>query len=306
MLLGQMVLVAQFGANKARSSMTYQKNGRWHFSVSLVDRVPPRIGRGQDGDPIYPIISEEIVAACRSFYTEVKAFLAGQRDEPPSISCLSGTGPHGSIRKIEGPVAADDVYGPKALVSVYDEDRPSEREERRPRWIDPEYVPAILMLTAPGGSLRFNDSTSRKTKDGVQTPAEARRFFLSFGRGQDQNIRVTRIISNPRTGLQVHRRDSRLNRLFHYDLRRNSLEFKSDESMPLNRYSAGFSVKGRSEAIKTAGAHYSLAQKREGKEKIHHLGATRAAFERELKEVFELADQLHTELTRRRRETGNY
>lgn len=286
--------------------MAYLKDGKWHFPCTTVDSVPPRIGRGQDGDPIYPILSAEVVAACRAFYAAAVAFLDGQRDEPPSFPSLLTSGPLGSIRKIEGPIAADDLYGPKALVFVLDEDRPSEREKRRARWIDPEYVPAIIMLTAAGSSLRFNDSTPKKTKDGIQTPADARRFFLSFGRGQDQNIRLARIISNPGIGLQVHRRDSRLNRDFHYDLRRNSLEFKSDHSVPANRASAGFSAKGRSEAIKAAGKHYSLAQKADGKAEVLHLGASRAAYERELKEVFELADQLHKELTRRRREIGNH
>jgi len=165
-------------------------------------------------------------------------------------------------------------------------------------------VPALLLLIAPGGSLRFNDSKSRKEKNGVQTPPDKRRFFVTFGRGQEQNIRLLRIITNAPKGRQVHRITVKFDPDYHYDYRKNCLDFVRDESVIKSGRPAGYSDKGREAAIESAGAHFERATERHGKAALRHLADSQTSFKKLLRHCFDAADRLHAEQTRRRKLAG--
>lgn len=271
----------------------------WKFEVRYTTDFPRRVGRGQSGDPIYAPISEKGWAACMKYYEEVECFLAGKREDLPSLDLVAEALPHSSIVTFTVEDSNYDVFGPKVLVTIKDEDR--RPEKRRPRLFDPVYFPPLLMLTAPGGSLRFNDSKATKDSNGQPIPRDDRRLFLSFGRGADQNIRVLRIIADAAPGEQVHRRLSKLDRNFHYDHRKSALEAKRDDTVRKGRQSAGASRKGRQAAIRVAGQHYEKARKQRGPEAVQHIAKSRAEFEQTLKRVLSLADACHKELVKKRR-----
>lgn len=277
--------------------MNSQLKKPWVFEGGITTDLPRRIGRGQDGDPIYAPISKRGWLACKKYYKEVERFLVGERKEPPLE--LTEAIPHGSILEITVESSNHDVFGPKAFVTIKDDDRPSEK--RSPRIFDLVYVPALLMLTAPGGSLRYNDSKSKIDSNGQPTPKNDRRLFLSFGRGAEQNIRVLRIIADALRGEQVHRKLTNLDSNFHYDHRKSALEAKLDDTTRRTRQSAGASRKGRAAAIRAAGAHFEKAKKLRGVEAVQHIAESRTGLEQELKRVFSLADACHKELVKKRR-----
>ncbi|MGY4366914.1 hypothetical protein ACVW1A_002979 [Bradyrhizobium sp. LB1.3] len=270
----------------------------WTFEVTM-GRVQPRIGRGQDGDPIYLPLSASACSACREYYDQVDRYLNRTSADLPPLDRLSAELPHGAIQRIELASGQDDLFGPKALVTIVDEDRP--RETRSPRIFDPEYVPAIVMMTAPGGSVRFNDSKSNKDKNGDVTRSNDRRFLLTFGRRAEQNIRLMRIIFDAPKGQQVHRIHRELDAGYHYDHRKSVLYLKSDDSVVQSGTPAGYSTKGRAAAIEAAGQHFDRALKNKGLGAVSHIATTRVAFERELRRMFRSADDLHRELVKRRR-----
>lgn len=271
---------------------------KYDFKVSYTTDIPRRIGRGQDGDPIHSPISEKSWSACLKYFEEVERFLAQEKNEPPSLKQVVATLPQGSIVRVEVGKSKD-VFGPKALVSIKDGDRPT--EQRSPRIFDPVFVPLLLMMTAPGGSLRFNDTKGKNGADGNPIAPDDRRLFVSFGRGAEQNIRVLRIIYDPKAGEQVHRVHRKLDPLFHYDHRKSALVAKSDDSVRGSGQSAGFSRKGRSAAINVAGEHYDKAVALRGANSVDHIAKTRGEFKRILKWALRLADDLHKALVDRRR-----
>lgn len=276
------------------------KKTSWHFKIETGRRLP-RIGRGGDGDPIYSPLPEAGCRACRDYYDRAQRYLDRMLPELPALSDLSAQLPHGAIQKIEAGLG--DLFGPKALVTISDADRP--RETRSPRIFDPEYVPAIVMMTAPGGSIRFNDSKPRNDKNGKATPPDDRRFLLTFGRRAEQNVRIMRVIFDAPKGQQVHRIHRELAPDYHYDHRRSVLGLKSDNSIVRYGLPAGYSAKGRAAAIAAAGEHFERAAKKDS-EAVLHIARTRLDFERELRRMFRLADSLHKELVKRRRaEEGN-
>lgn len=278
--------------------------GRWMFLPTIASRPFRRVGRGIAGDPIYPVLGERGACACLKYYEDALRFLRGEADEPPSLEAVrSAAIPHGPIFELslQDSEATPDVFGPKVYVWIEDADRMEELFDRSPRWLDPEYVPVLLLLVAAGGSLRFNDSTSRKDKNGVATPPEKRRFFLAFGRGAEQNIRLLRIIADAPEGSQVHRRTQKSDPNFHYDHRKNCLEFKSDDSVIQSGRPAGYSGKGREAAIEAAGEHFERAAERHGPPALRHIADSPASFRELLGRCFEIADRLHAEQTRRRK-----
>jgi hypothetical protein len=276
--------------------------GKWHFPITWVDQVPVIVGRGFGGDPAYPIMSEEGVQACIKFYEDAKLYLSGRTNAAPRLDAvIAAAVPHAAILAVS--LANDtDLFGPKALVSIEDADRPHERLKRKPRWFDPEFIPALLLLTAPGGSLRFNDSRGKTDSKGLPTKPEDRRLLISFGRRQNQNIRILRVIANASAGSQIHRLTVAVDRSYHYDYRKNSLSEKQDESVIKYGKPAGYSGKGRAAAIGAAGEHFDRAAKRQGKAALSHLAKSRAGFEKLLRSSFDIADRLHAEASRLRRD----
>lgn len=282
------------------------KFGRWNFEPVISPDGPPlRVGRGYKGDPVYLALGERGVEECRKYYEKGLRFLSGELSEPPSLACVvSAAIPHGSILKIAAPrdSAELDGFGPKALVSIKDEDRPAEK--RRPRWFDPEFVPILILLISPGGSLRFNDSRPQKDKNGIPTPESKRRFFLSFGRAQEQNIRLLRVIADAPKGHQLRRRTTKSDREFHYDHRKNCLYLVRDDTAVKSGQPAGYSAKGREAAIDAAVEHFKAASKRRGEAALRHIADSPVTFERLLRHCFDVADRLHAEQTRRRELNG--
>ncbi|WP_404559452.1 hypothetical protein [Bradyrhizobium ottawaense] len=268
------------------------------FEVTYTTDIPRRIGRGQDGDPIYAPLPRASWRACLRYFGAVESFLAGRTDRMPRLGAIAKI-THGTILSIRSDRAKEDIFGPKALIVIKDDDRPTER--RRPRIFDPVYVPALLMLAAAGGSFRFNDSKSKQDAQGELLKADDRRFYVSFGRRAGQNVRVLRIISDPGRGQQVHRSNRQLDSNYHYDHRKSTMTLRLDDSARSTGHSAGLSRKGRAAAIKAAGEHYERAIKLRGRECVQHLGKSRGEFERQLIRVFALADEFHMALVKRRR-----
>lgn len=282
--------------------MKSPKKKPWVFEVKLTRDIPRRIGRGQDGDPIYAPLSKEGWTTCLRYFESVQNFLSGTTSKLPSLGSIAKLLPHGTLISIDEERSKEDLFGPKALIVIKDDDRP--REKRRPRIFDPVYVTALVMLAAAGGSYRFNDSKSKRDAYGQPTRTGDRRLFVSFGRRAKQNIRVLRIIADPRPGQQIHRIIRQLDSQFHYDHRQSTLVVRLDDSVGGGRHSAGFSRKGRAAAIKAAGEHYERAIQLRGRECVQHLGKSRAEYEKQLTRVFNLADDLHTKLVKRRRSSG--
>jgi hypothetical protein len=280
------------------------KFGRWNFQPVIVLNGPPtRVGRGFDGDPIHGVLGGDAVVECRNYYERGLLFLNGEVREPPCLEpVILSALPHGPIFDISAPEASEvlDEFGPKALVWIMDDDRPKERYKRNPRWFDPEYVPVLLLLVAPGGSLRFNDSTPQKDKNGVPTRPDKRRFFVSFGRAQEQNIRLLRVIADAPTGHQLRRHKIKSDRKYHYDHRKSRLYLVRDETSVKSGKPAGYSAKGREAAIYAAVEHFKTASKRRGEAALRHIADSPVSFEELLRHCFEVADRLHTEQTRRR------
>ncbi|MCP2214413.1 hypothetical protein [Bradyrhizobium diazoefficiens] len=268
------------------------------FEVAYTTDIPRRIGRGQDGDPIYAPLPEKSWMACLRYFEAVESFLSGTATRVPSLGAIAKI-VHGTILSISSDRAKVDLFGPKAFVVIKDDDRPTEK--RRPRIFDPVYVPALLMLAAAGGSFRFNDSKSKRDAQGELLKDDDRRFYVSFGRRAGQNVRALRIISDPRRGEQVHRINRQLDSNYHYDHRKSTMALRHDDSARSNRHFAGFSRKGRAAAIKAAGEHYERAIKLRQRDSVQHLGKSRGDYERQLARVFALADELHMALVKRRR-----
>lgn len=152
--------------------MAQKKAGKFVLpKLSTVDRVPPRIGPGGDRDPIYAPMKTKAYRACRKFYDQAKAYLNGTGGPPNIKAVLEAAIPHGSIleAKLSG---ANDAQGSKVLAKIEDLDRPLEKYDRSPRWFNPEHFPALLMLTYPGGSFRYDDKRPKKDHQG--TPNGAR------------------------------------------------------------------------------------------------------------------------------------
>ncbi|MCK1717791.1 hypothetical protein [Bradyrhizobium sp. 141] len=268
------------------------------FEIEYTTDIPRRIGRGQDGDPIYAPLSAADWKACLRYFEAVESFLAGRTTRMPALGAVAKIA-HGTILSIKIDRAKEDLFGPKAFVVIKDDDRP--RERRRPRIFDPIYVPALLMLAAAGGSFRFNDSKSKRDARGQLLREDDRRFYVSFGRRAGQNVRVLRIISDPRPGQQVHRSIRQFDANYHYDHRKSTMALRLDDSARSTQHSAGFSRKGRAAAIKAAGEHYERAIKLRGRDCVQHLGKSRGEYERQLTRMFALADECHMALVKLRR-----
>ncbi|WP_156489883.1 hypothetical protein [Bradyrhizobium sp. DOA1] len=268
------------------------------FEIRYTTDIPRRIGRGQDGDPIYAPLPATSWRVCLRYFEAVASFLAGRTDRMPRLGAIAKIA-HGTILSIKSDRTKEDLFGPKALVVIKDDDRPTEK--RRPRIFDPVYVPALLMLAAAGGSFRFNDSKPKRDAQGQLLKADDRRFYVSFGRRAGQNVRVLRIISDPARGQQVHRSIRQFDANYHYDHRKSTMALRLDDSARSTGHSAGLSRKGRAAAIKAAGEHYERAIKLRGRDCVQHLGKSRGEYERQLTRVFALADEFHMALVKRRR-----
>ncbi|MET4239257.1 hypothetical protein [Bradyrhizobium sp. RT10b] len=271
------------------------------FEIKYTTDIPRRIGRGQDGDPIYAPLPATSWMACLRYFEAVEGFLSGRTARMPALGAVAKIA-HGTILRVRSDRAKEDLFGPKTLVVIKDDDRPTEK--RSPRIFDPVYVPALIMLSAAGGSFRFNDSTSKRDARGQPLKNDDRRFYVSFGRRAGQNVRALRIISDPGPGQQVHRSIRELDANYHYDHRKSTMMLRRDDSARLARHSAGFSRKGRAAAIKAAGTHYERAIELRGRDCVQHLGKNRVEYERQLARAFALADEYHMALIKRRRSKG--
>jgi len=273
-------------------------NKAFVFEIGHTTDIPRRIGRGKDGDPIYAPLSATDWRTCLRYFEAVECFLAGKIVRMPALGAIAKIA-HGTILSIRIDRTKEDLFGPKALVVIKDDDRPTEK--RRPRIFDPIYVPALLMLAAAGGSFRFNDSKPKRDAQGQLLREDDRRFYISFGRRAGQNVRVLRIISDPRAGHQVHRSIRQFDANYHYDYRKSTMSLRLDDSARSSQHSAGFSRKGRAAAIKAAGDHYERAIKLRGRDCVQHLGKSRGEYEKLLTRMFTLADECHMALVRLRR-----
>jgi hypothetical protein len=172
--------------------MSERPDGTWDFSiVELVDRIPPRIGPGRDRDPIYHPLGREAFAAIIKHLEATEAHLKdSRRAAQPVAELLNACRSHGSI--FDTRLGEPDKYGDKLLVWVEDLDFPGEERQCGPRWFAPELHAAVLLTTAPGGSIRHNYKTRKKNADGDFTERDKRRSHLSFGRGVEGNSHVLR------------------------------------------------------------------------------------------------------------------
>lgn len=271
---------------------------RWVFRITRSKGPPPVcVGPGRAHDPIYDPMTEEAYRACLAFCGKAKSFLGGNSEMPNVQDLIDVALPHGSFVKAKLDLRKEDQFGPKVLIKFEDADRLNERYKRKSRWFDPAYVPALLMLTYAGGSIRFNDKKPKKDKLGNLTADQDRRFFLTFGRGAGGNVAVLRIIKDALPGLQVHRKmAAKGNRTFHYDYRLDALECKSDDEQRENDHPSGFSRKGRRVAIQIAGDHFERAISR--REALADPLLTCALYEELMQKLFSLADELHSAMRR--------
>jgi hypothetical protein len=259
-----------------------------------LDRIPPIVGYP---DPIYAPMKAEAYRACRTFYAQAEAYLNGASEPPDIRSVLKAAIPHGSILEAELS-EADDGLGPKVLAKIEDLDRPFEKDERSPRWFDPEYFPAVLMLTYVGGSLRFDDKRRKKDDQGNPTEPNLRRMIVSFGRGTDGNISILRVITDAPPGYQVHRINARTDKNYHYEYRRRALALRSDDRVRDDGRLTKTARRGRRHAIQLAGNHFDRAIAKG--EVLADLSLDRVQYEELLQEMFRVADELHDALKKSR------
>lgn len=222
--------------------------------------------------------------ACLRFLDEAERYLSGRRKTLPTLTkVLRDAVPHGAIREA--------AIAPDGSVNVVFEDA-DRNEERKPRKFDPLYFVALLLLTVPGGSFRFNDSSKGKSEGKVP---EDRRLFLSFGRGANQNIRLLRIIYDASPGFQIHRIHSAENRRFHYDHRKSVLKEVGDQEVRNAKRRARHSDRGRNHAIETACKHLEL-RLAQNAAALSNLKLNSESFRSLLQRAFRLADKLHIAL----------
>lgn len=155
-------------------------------------------------------------------------------------------------------MGAPDKYGDKLLVWVEDLDFPGEERQCGPRWFPPELYAAVLLTTAPGGSIRHNYKTKKKSADGDFFERDERRSHLSFGRGADGNIRMLRVLTDAPRGMQVHRLEARRDSESHREYRPRALELRLDDDQHVKFGRAGYSIKGRKDAIELAAHHWQV------------------------------------------------
>ena len=151
-----------------------------HFVFEFITRkgpLLPAVGPGRAHDPVYDPMTEKAYRACLDFYRKAESFLAGTSEKPNVQNLIDVAVPHASFFKAKLDLRKADQFGPKVLIKFEDADRLSERYKRKSRWFDPAYVPALLMLTYAGGSIRFNDKKPMKDKLGNRTADQDRRFF---------------------------------------------------------------------------------------------------------------------------------
>lgn len=222
------------------------------FEIKTYSKIPNRmlVGQGRVCEPLYSPLTVPGYQACIRYLDESERYLLGHLTTPPGISnVLENAIPHGAILAAR---LRTDGY-----VDVVFEDA-DRGEERSPRILDPHYLVVLILLTLPGGSIRFNDSSKGKSKG--KRP-EDRRLFLSFGRGADQNIALLRIIYGASVGHQIHRIHSSTNALFHYDYRRAFLKEVGDSDVRNTKRKARHSERGRNAAIEAACKHLTAAKK---------------------------------------------
>jgi hypothetical protein len=203
-------------------------------------------------EPLYDPLYSRALKACQDYLDQGEQCLAGKRRKVPDIGrVLRIAVPHGAILKAEH-VLDESLFGYVNL-TIQDADR---NEPRSPRMFDPPYVVALILLTLPGGSLRFNDSTSKSSRKGKP---ENRRFYVSFGRGTNENISVLRIIYGASAGRQIHRNNLD-DSSFHKDHRRHVLREIGDADVRNECKRARLSERARDHAINTACQHFKKAE----------------------------------------------
>jgi len=254
------------------------------FIVRKTTRIPTYVlvGQGKASDPIYPALKKIAFDACLRYLEEGERFLLGDRKTPPDISSVIAKAiPHGAMLKAKHQkVGRDRGY---IKLTFQDADR---NEKRSPRLFDPPFLVALILLSLPGGSYRFNDSES---KDVTEDAPELRRFFLSFGRGEDQNLALLRIIFDATPYRQVHRHRS--SRHGHYDYRRAWLQELGDVDVLKAKLKARPSERGREHAISIACKHLEKVQ-RNNLDTLPDNSLTPDSFRRLLHRAFNLADRM--------------
>lgn len=254
-----------------------------YFTFFHVDHVPAEALVGTIPDPIYPPAPSKLFEACVEFYRKADLFLSGISPFPPEIvEIISAFSPFGCFLDLE--IGITDQYGPSILVRFEDLDRLEERFARSFRVFDPEYIPVLILLTAAGGSYRFNDSEKQTDDAGNKIPRDSRRLYLAFGRGTDANFSLLSVIADTEIGKIVKREENSSNILSHYDHRKSRFRIEGEG-------------KGKSQERRRAGAckHAVLHWKRSqssGKEMPASISAN--GFGELLQWAFDVADRLYS------------
>jgi hypothetical protein len=231
-------------------------------------------------------LAAKVFEAAINYYKAARIYLDEAAKKPPSIRPFLKVR-HGSLFDIR--VGAPDEFGPKLHLYFEDQDIRAECRKRGPRWFPEEYLPALLLLTSPGGSIRHN-YRGKKDRDGKQLAPDKRKSHLTFGRGAGQNVRLLRIMFDARGHVQIQRR-KRTGDDWHREYRPAALETASvnHQGRPV------IAEKGRKDAFRFAGQHWEIVRKRG---RALPSGMTADEFAATLLWAFDIADELY----RKRRE----